>query len=420
MQRIGLLTLVGLIGLLLGGCARYLPSGHLIRKHITGEHMASKHMASKHMAGEHMAGEHMAGMEHRGMMHHTQMMTETTGISTTAAISPSHMAGPGHRAMDHSTMDHMMQADPATPFDAQFIDSMIDHHQGAVAMAEQVLAEAERAELRVLAEAIIAAQTAEIKEMTTWRQHWYPDLPPTGGMAMGMGDMAISTDTSKPFDQRFIEAMISHHQGAIEMAQMAQQMADHEEIKTLAAAIITAQQAEIEQMQSWLAEWFDISSASSPYATQLDSPVRGLSAQEVDELRAGMGMGFARMAELNNYPGPRHLLDLQQELTLSPEQVTAIDAIFTEMQTQAQALGAQILTQEAQLSAAFAGAEIAEEALQTQVMALADLYGQLRLVHLRAHLQVTPLLTPEQIQRYNELRGYAGDGEHAPMHQMHH
>lgn len=401
MQRIGLLTLVGLIGLLLGGCARYLPGGHLISKHITGEHMA---------------GEHMAGKEHRGMMHHTQMMTETTGISTTTALSTTQMAGPEHSNLDHS----MMQVDPDKPFDAQFIDSMIEHHQGAIVMAEQVLAEAEREELRVLAEAIIAAQTAEIEEMTAWRQNWYPDLPSTGGMGMAMGDMTISTDESKPFDQRFIDAMISHHQGAIEMAQMAKQMAERTEIKTLADAIITAQQAEIEQMQNWLKAWFGVEAASSPYTAQMDSPLRGLSVQEVDDLRAGRGMGFARMAELNNYPGPRHLLDLQQELALSAEQVTAIETIFAEMQAQAQALGEQILTQEAQLSAAFAGGDIEEETLQPQVMALADLYGQLRLTHLRAHVQVTPLLSPEQIAAYNHLRGYLGSDDHAPMHNMQH
>ena len=95
--------------------------------------------------------------------------------------------------------------------------------------------------------------------MTAWRQQWYPDLAPTGGMDMGMGDMEISADESKPFDQRFMEAMISHHQGAIDMAQMALQMAEHQEIKTLADAIIAAQQAEVEQMQGWLQEWYGVS-----------------------------------------------------------------------------------------------------------------------------------------------------------------
>lgn len=163
--------------------------------------------------------------------------------------------------MDLSTpmagMDHDAMADEALPFDAQFIDSMIEHHQGAIAMAEQAQAQAEQAELRALADAIIAAQTKEIAQMSEWRQAWYPDLPPTGGMGMEMGEMMISADAGVPFDQRFIEAMISHHQGAIAMAQTAQTQAEHAEIKELAGAIITAQQAEIEQMQGWLKAWYE-------------------------------------------------------------------------------------------------------------------------------------------------------------------
>ena len=162
--------------------------------------------------------------------------------------------------MDKATalpMDHgNMQMDASKPFDAQFIDSMIEHHQGALDMAQTALQQAEHAELKTMAEAIIAAQNAEIKQMQEWRNAWYPDLSATGGMDMGMGDMMLSSDESLPFDQRFITAMISHHQGAIDMAKMAQQMAEHQEIKDLTDAIITAQQAEIEQMQQWEQAWF--------------------------------------------------------------------------------------------------------------------------------------------------------------------
>jgi uncharacterized protein (DUF305 family) len=336
-------------------------------------------------------------------------MTGTQQITDTQAMTDGQMSG-----MDHGAMT----ADPARPFDAQFIDSMIEHHQGAIEMAEQALAEAGRPELRQLAQEIIAAQTQEIEQMAAWRQQWYPDLPPTGGLDMGMGEMGISADERKPFDQRFIEAMISHHQGAIDMAQMARQRAEHQEIKTLADAIIIAQQAEIEQMRAWLEEWFGVGAAPSPYIAQLDSPLRGLSAQEVDDLLAGRGMGYARTAELNSHPGPRHLLDLQEELNLSAVQVDKIEAVFAEMQTQAQQLGAQIVAQEQQLSTAFAGGAIDETMLEAQVMALADLYGRLRVTHLRAHLLVTPLLTTAQITVYNEQRGYTGGNGHSHAHEM--
>lgn len=160
----------------------------------------------------------------------------------------------GHDAhMDHS---HMAM-DATQPFDAQFIDSMIEHHQGAVTMAQAALAESEREEIIALANAIIAAQESEIAQMLAWRAAWYPDLPATTGMGMAMGDMHVADDNSQPFDQRFLTAMISHHQGAIDMARMAQEMSDRPEIDDLAAAIITAQEGEIAQMQGWLAEWFE-------------------------------------------------------------------------------------------------------------------------------------------------------------------
>lgn len=142
------------------------------------------------------------------------------------------------------------------PYDALFIDSMIMHHQGAIDMANQALEEGERPEIKALAEAIIAAQEAEIAQLQEWRSSWYPDLAPTSGMGMDMGSMEIESDGEKPFEQRFIEAMIPHHEGAIQMARDAQQKAEHQEIKALSEAIVTAQEAEIAQMRQWLEDWF--------------------------------------------------------------------------------------------------------------------------------------------------------------------
>lgn len=164
----------------------------------------------------------------------------------TAAAS---MAG-----MDHGNMDM------SAPFDAMFIDGMIAHHEGAISMANQALKEAQRPEIKTLAEDIVKAQQAEITQMQEWRKAWYPDLKATGGltttsgMMMDMGPMAVPAG-DQPFDIRFIDAMIPHHESAIMMAQMALQRAEKPEIKTLAEAIIQAQTAEIEQMKQWRAEW---------------------------------------------------------------------------------------------------------------------------------------------------------------------
>lgn len=158
-------------------------------------------------------------------------------------------------ASQMSGMEHdMPQSD--LPYDALFVDSMIVHHQGAIDMANQALNEASKAEIKTLAENIIKTQTAEINQLKEWRQAWYPDLAETKGMGMAMGAMAVSDDTARPFDQRFIEAMIPHHEGAISMAGDAQQKAQHEEIKRLADTIIAAQTAEITEMKQWLKDWY--------------------------------------------------------------------------------------------------------------------------------------------------------------------
>ena len=168
-----------------------------------------------------------------------------------AAADATQMPMPGMEGMDHGAM---MGA--AQPSDVQFIDSMIQHHQGAIDMANLALEEAENEELRTMAEDIIAAQEGEIAQMQEWRAEWYPDMPATAGMGMAMGDMMLSDDASIPFDRRFIEAMISHHRGAIAMAQAVLIQAKREELRTLAEDIISAQEGEISQMQAWNEEWY--------------------------------------------------------------------------------------------------------------------------------------------------------------------
>ena len=77
----------------------------------------------------------------------------------------------------------------------------------------------------------------------------------------------------------------------------------------------------------------------SPYVEQLDS----LSSSDVANLLNGKGAGYARTAELNGYPGLRHVLDLSSQLNLS-SQKTAIQAAFEQMQSQAKAIGKTIVS----------------------------------------------------------------------------
>ncbi|HEX8251156.1 MAG TPA: DUF305 domain-containing protein [Pyrinomonadaceae bacterium] len=186
-----------------------------------------------------------------------------TATTATAANVPMN-----HQDMNHgSAMNHSeMQSSPgaaSAPYDLQFLDTMIAHHQGAVEMSKPVEAKAGRAELKTLAKNIIADQEKEIAQMKKWREEWFAALPPAINMEMaGMQDSMKGMDMKKleslkgnEFDLEFINQMTPHHGGAVIMAKEALRKSQKEEIKTLANAIIKAQEAEIKQMKDWQASW---------------------------------------------------------------------------------------------------------------------------------------------------------------------
>jgi uncharacterized protein (DUF305 family) len=75
-----------------------------------------------------------------------------------------------------------------------------------------------------------------------------------GSMGMASGEMVM--ENGKYSDERFIDAMVPHHQGAIEMAQVASEKSENLRIKELAENIIVAQKQEIEQIKQWRKEWY--------------------------------------------------------------------------------------------------------------------------------------------------------------------
>jgi Spy/CpxP family protein refolding chaperone len=144
----------------------------------------------------------------------------------------------------------------------------------------------------------------------------------------------------------------------------------------------------------------------SPYAGEENRPIKSLSEQEIDGYLNGAGMGFAKVAELNHYPGPRHVLDLAGKLHLTEEQIQKGRAIFDAMKGEAISLGKRIVEEERLLDSLFAEQRVTREQLEDATNRIAVLQGKLRATHLRAHLLMKEVLTPEQIQLYDELRGY--------------
>ena len=159
--------------------------------------------------------------------------------------------------------------------------------------------------------------------------------------------------------------------------------------------------------------------AQTPYAGMQTRPIKALSEQQVADLGAGRGMGLALAAELNGYPGPSHLLELADRLELSAEQRARVQTLFDSMKREALPIGARLLEQEAELDRLFAGHTVTPDSLKASTAAVAVTQGELRETHLKYHLSTAALLTPVQMQRYAELRGY-GKTDRPMMHQHHH
>jgi Spy/CpxP family protein refolding chaperone len=159
---------------------------------------------------------------------------------------------------------------------------------------------------------------------------------------------------------------------------------------------------------------------STPYAGQEQREIKALSAEEIEGHLSGSGMGLAKAAELNHYPGPRHVLDLAEPLQLADEQRQQTQAVFEAMRTEAVRLGTQLVALERQLDTLFAAGTISEAQVEQLVGEIATIHGQLRAVHLRAHLAQRAILTPDQRRRYDALRGYnASRHDHGGPHRRH-
>ncbi|MGW1843929.1 DUF305 domain-containing protein [Streptomyces sp. NPDC001966] len=170
--------------------------------------------------------------------------------------------------MDHGSAGASAPATPGAEFndaDVEFAQQMIPHHQQAIEMAKLADGRAADPEIKKLATAIEKAQDPEIETMKGWLTSWGKPLPSSsmadmpgmdhGSDGSGMPGMMSDKDMSdltaakgKDFDKKFAQLMIGHHQGAVTMAEDEQKNGDNADAKKLAGAVVTAQTAEIEQM----------------------------------------------------------------------------------------------------------------------------------------------------------------------------
>jgi uncharacterized protein (DUF305 family) len=197
---------------------------------------------------------------------------QAQSLNNTTEVSNKQHGGMNHEGMQHGNMNHNMDLGLADAnYDLRFIDGMIPHHEGGVVMAKEALQKSKRPEIIKLANEILKAQNVEISEMKQWRKTWYPKAPtePQAWHAQMKHMMAMSPEQIKAmrmdmdlgaadadFDLRFLNAMIPHHEGAVNMAKDALSKSKRLEIKKLAQAIISSQEAEIQQMQNWRQAWY--------------------------------------------------------------------------------------------------------------------------------------------------------------------
>lgn len=145
--------------------------------------------------------------------------------------------------------------------DRAFVAEMVPHHESAIEMAQMAKEKARHAELKTLADDIIKAQQSEITRLKALDAKLEAAGVAKGDLGVdeahsGMGmDMAELEDAS-PFDKKFIDMMISHHEGAITMARAELSKGKNGSLRDMAEQIISAQQAEVNQMRDWRKAWY--------------------------------------------------------------------------------------------------------------------------------------------------------------------
>jgi hypothetical protein len=149
-----------------------------------------------------------------------------------------------------------------------------------------------------------------------------------------------------------------------------------------------------------------------PYAGEHGRSIKALSEQEIQQYVAGAGMGYAKAAELNHFPGPMHILELGDKLGLSAEQRAATQRLMDSHKAEARAIGEKKLEAERGLDMLFRSGNVDEQSLADAVRTAATLEGEYRLSHLETHRRLRALLSDAQVKRYDELRGYGGQ-QHA-------
>jgi hypothetical protein len=151
--------------------------------------------------------------------------------------------------------------------------------------------------------------------------------------------------------------------------------------------------------------------SSASYAGQESRQIKALSAEEISGYTSGGGMGFARAAELNSYPGPMHVLELKAQLGLSAEVEARLTELMRSHKAQARQLGEKVVQLEQELDTLYKEGRAGAPEVEALTLKIGEAQARYRASHLTTHLSTAAMLSPAQIQQYNALRGYAEGGQ---------
>lgn len=144
-------------------------------------------------------------------------------------------------------------------YEVDFMQQMIDHHTMAAVMGTVCLPRAVHDELRQTCTDIITSQGREIVTMESWLVRWYSQFSVPSLTSGEIHQVAqLASLRGGEFEMAFMQQMSMHHEMAIEMAQTCVAQAYHGDLVNLCQNVITAQQDEIQQMQTWLCDWYGI------------------------------------------------------------------------------------------------------------------------------------------------------------------
>ena len=144
----------------------------------------------------------------------------------------------------------------------------------------------------------------------------------------------------------------------------------------------------------------------SDYVGQESREIKALSSEDIQGFLEGRGMGLAKAAELNGYPGPMHVLQMKEALSISKAQEIKLTAIFDKMKRETKSLGRELVSAEANLEKEFRSNRANPTRVEDLTSMIGAIHARIRASHLNAHIATKPLMTTAQLKKYEHFRGY--------------